>query len=158
MYQPPSGPHALDARIEKSERFFKTSRPSTSGACVIPIRALRRCVMSESPCDLSCGGRFLGRPVFPASLRKQVPPPQGNHFIGPVSDDIWPRSGHDVKVVTHHRKAENIHSKDPGEHFQRSSLPPSQTLSSLSLDVAQLLPLLPMLTTVPTQQRPPHTP
>ena len=61
--------------------------------------------------------------------------------IGPLLDDIWPRSGHDVKVVTHHPKAENIHSKDPGEHFQRSSLPPSQTLSSLSLDVAQLLRL-----------------
>ncbi len=84
---------------------------------------------------------FLRRPVFPASLRKQGPPPQGNVLIGPLPDNIRSCASHDVKVVTHDRKTKHVHGEDPGEHFQRSSLPPSQTRSSLSLGVTQLLPL-----------------
>jgi hypothetical protein len=49
-----------------------------------------------------------------------------------------------MEVFTHDRKAEHIHGKDPCQHLLRSSLPPSQTSSSSSLGVAQLLPLLAM--------------
>jgi len=60
-------------------------------------------------------------------------------------------------MVVEHRKTSHIDRENPGQFLQRSSLPPSQTRSSLSLAVAQLLPLLSMLTTVATQKRPPHT-
>ena len=50
-------------------------------------------------------------------------------------------------MIADHRKAQHIDPVDPvdpGQFLQPSSLPPSQTSSSLSLGVAQLLPLLPV--------------
>jgi hypothetical protein len=46
--------------------------------------------------------------------------------------------------------------KTPCQHFQRFSLPPSQTSSSLSLGVAQLLPLLAMRIVPPVSSSRPH--
>ncbi len=69
-----------------------------------------------------------------------------------------------MEVIRHHRKPDDIDTKDPRPKFQRSSLPRSQTASSLSLGVAHLLPLPPMLVALPGEfidaaQKPtPHAP
>ena len=69
-----------------------------------------------------------------------------------------------MQVIRHHRKAKHIHAEDSSQKIQRPSLPCSQTASSLSLSVAQLLSVPPVLVTLAGEfinaaQKPtPHTP
>ena len=90
--------------------------------------------------------------------RKQSPPATNDFLIRPAFRHRVIEQQDDVQRVVEHRKTSHVDSENPGQFLYRSSLRPSKTRSSLSLGVAQLLPLLSMLTTVPTQQRPPNTP
>ena len=90
--------------------------------------------------------------------RKQSPPATNDFLIRPAFRYRFVQLQDDLQMVVDHRKTSHVDSEYPGQCLQRSSLPPSQTRSSLSLGVGQLLPLLSMLSTVPTQKRPPHTP
>lgn len=84
--------------------------------------------------------------------------------VRPRFDDIRPTSQNRMKANGHHRKPEHIHAKGPGQKLQQPSLPRSQTASLLSLGVAHLLPLPPMLAALPGEvinpaQKPtPHAP
>ena len=91
-----------------------------------------------------------------SSRRKQSPPATHDVLIRPAIRNSIIQQQDDVQVIVEDGKPSNIDGENPSQFFQRLSLPPSPTPSSLTLSVAQLLPLLPMLATVPTQKRPPQ--
>ena len=106
---------------------------------------------------LNPGIRDFQRLTILASRRKQLPPPTNRLFIRPASRRrIIPPQNH-VQVIIEHRVCTHFDSKDRSQFLQQSSLPPSRTSSSLSLGVAQLLPLFPMLSPLTTKKGPPNT-
>ena len=66
------------------------------------------------------------------SPRRKQPPPATHDFLTrPARRNPIIQQQDDVQMVVEHRKASHIDGENPGQFFQRLSLPPSPTSSSL---------------------------